>query len=328
MSPTGQQDWGEAVTLQHVLTALRRTWRRAFLAGLIAIPVGVLVSITRPKAYVARASFIAEQSKLPSLSAGLGALAAQFGIDMAGEAGRSPQFYRELLGTSGLLRSVLDSVVYPTPGEALSVRELLGGTNDSSRTGTDRVLRKFRKRIGAVADARTSVVVFSVRAKTPVAAERVAGLLLEAIKHFNVTTRQLQAKERRQFLQGRVAEAYQTLRAAEEDLRRFYDGNRRFAESPTLVFEESRMRRVVDLQQELYTTLSKELETARIQEVNDTPTITIVDPPFASNRPSGPTLPVLTALFFGLGVCIVGVWLVATESDPGRLPTDSHRASG
>ena len=168
------------------------------------------------------------------------------------------------------------------------------------------MLRRLRRRINANADARTSLVTFTVRARTPITAERIASILLDGIRRFNVTTRQLQAGQRRRFLEARVADAYQTLRSAEGDLRDFYQRNRRFEESPTLVFEESRMKRSIGLQQDLYTTLSKELETARIQEVNDTPTITVVDPPFASSRATGPTLIVLTALFFVLGVIVLG----------------------
>jgi uncharacterized protein involved in exopolysaccharide biosynthesis len=154
-------------------------------------------------------------------------------------------------------------------------------------------------------------VLLSVRAKTPLIAEGMAGMLINEIKHFNITTRQLQAKGRRQFLDGRVADAYQTLRASEEGLRHFYERNRRFTESPTLTFEESRMKRAIELQQELYTTLSKELEAARIQEVNDTPTITIVDPPFAPSRPTGPSAVALGAVFFVLGACAAAAWFAA-----------------
>ena len=318
VSTEASRDWGEAVTLQDALDVVRSVWRRALLAGTLAIPLGVVVGVVRPKRYVARASFVAEQTKVSNLPTGLGALAAQFGLDMAGEAARSPQFYRELLGTSGMLRSLLDSVVPVTPSESSSIRELLLGVNDSSRATTDRAIRRLRRTIDAGADARTSVVQFSVRAKTPLTAERMASILIGAIKHFNVATRQLQAKERRQFLEGRVADAYRALRNSEETLRQFYERNRRLSESPTLLFEESRMKRVIDLQQDLYTTLSKELETARIQEVNDTPTITIVDPPFASSKPSGPSVPALAALFFVLGVCVAGGWLVATAGGRGR----------
>ena len=309
MRTEGSSEWGETVTLQDGLDVIRRIGPRVLVAGILAIPLGLLVGIVRPKSYVAHASFIAEQTKLASLPSGLGALAAQFGLSIPGDAGRSPQFYSELLGTSDMLRAMLDSVVPVATNESLSIRELLVGTKDPSRASTDRALRKLRRRIQAGTDARTSVVSFSVRATTPLTAERMANVLISEIKHFNVTTRQLQAKERRQFLEGRVLEAYQMLTTSEGELRQFYERNRRFSESPTLVFEESRMKRAIELRQELYTTLSKELEAARIQEVNDTPTITVVDPPFASIIPSGPTVPVLGAVFFILGVCVEAGWL-------------------
>jgi uncharacterized protein involved in exopolysaccharide biosynthesis len=323
----GQDDSGEGITVRDALSILTRIWRRAFLVGLLAIPAAVLIGLVRPKNYVATASFVAEQTKLASLPSGLGALAAQFGLDMPGDAGRSPQFYSELLRTSELLRDLLDTMVPLPSGASTTIRVLLTGSTDTSRRNTDRALRKLRRRIGAGADARTSVVTFSVRAKTPLIAERMAQALISEIKHFNVTTRQLQARERRQFLDGRVADAYQNLRSTEEALRQFYERNRRFSESPTLLFEESRMKRAIELQQELYTTLSKELETARIQEVNDTPTITIIDPPFAPSRPSGPTVLVLAVIAFLLGAGGAGLWLGATLSSQ-QHPTVATGAGG
>ena len=75
------------------------------------------------------------------------------------------------------------------------------------------------------------------------------------------------------------------------------------------------MKRKIDLRQELYTTLSKELETARIQEVNDTPTITLVDAPFASSKPTGPTIWMLGVLFFALGIVVEAIWLFARRGE-------------
>jgi len=318
--------WGESVSLAQVANAVRRVWYRAVLCGVVAALLGVVVGLVRPKSYVAHASFVAEQTKIPSLPSGVGALAAQFGIDIgASESSRSPQFYRDLLTTSGLLQGILDSAVSVRTGESVSIRRLFDQSGDTTRAGVDRVLRRLRKRINASADARTSMVTLAVRAPTPLAAEGLATTLVSAITHFNVTTRQVQARERRRFLEGRVSEAYRTLQNAEEDLRQFYERNRRFAESPALLFEESRMKRVIDLEQELYTTLSKQLEAARIQEIDDTPTITVVDPPFASPRPSGPTVPVIAVVCFFVCACVAGAWLVAMDTARMRenSPPDS-----
>jgi len=149
-----------------------------------------------------------------------------------------------------------------------------------------------------------------VSEKTPVAAEGLAGLLIRSIKQFNVTTRQLQARELRIFLEKRVSDASQSLHDAEDGLRTFYERNRRLGDSPQLIFEESRMKRQIELRQELFTVLSKELESAKIDEVNDTPTITVVDPPFASSRPDGPGLVAIGLVALVLGIGARGGWLV------------------
>jgi len=292
----------EGPTFGEFLRAVLRTWPSAVVWGLLTLLIAGAFGLVRPKKYTARASFIAEQQRLRSLPTGLGSLAAQFGVNIGADGGRSPQFYRDLVQTSGLLLSVIDSTVIVSPAESLTVRKLLGGTPDNSRVNLDRLLRRLRRRVGVQVDSRTSIVTLMVSQNTPAAAEGLARILISAIKQFNVVTRQLQARELRIFLDKRTSDALQSLHDAEDELRRFYERNRRFADAPQLMFEESRLKRQVELRQELYTSLSKELESARIDEVNDTPTITVIDPPFASSRPDGPGLLTLCVLGFIIGL--------------------------
>lgn len=292
----------DAVVFQDVVTGIRRRWRSAVAWGLIAAVAGAALGLLRPKRYQARASFVPEQTKPRNLPTGLGALAAQFGLDVGGSVDRSPQFYRDLVLTNGLLTQMLDSSVVVLSGEAHTIREIYGPTRDTSRAGVDKTLQRLRRRLGADADPRTSVVTISVLAPTPAAAEGVAALLIREVQAFNVGTRQLQARQTRVFLETRATDAVQSLHDAEEQLRHFYEQNRRLADSPQLLFEETRLKRQVDLRQELYTTLSKQLETTRIDEVNDTPSITVIDPPFASSRPDGPGVPTLIVVAFLLAL--------------------------
>lgn len=289
------------LTFEEFVRSFRRAWRSTILWAIIGSVLAAAVGVLRPKRYTARASFIAEQQRMRSLPTGLSTLAAQFGLNVGGDGGRSPQFYQSLVQTPGLLLGLVDSVVVVTPGESVTVRKLLNGAPDSSRANLDRLFRRLRKRVSAEVDSRTSVVTLMVSQATPSAAEGLARIVIGAVKHFNVTTRQLQARELRVFLEGRTGDALNNLHQAEDVLRTFYERNRRFGDSPQLMFEESRLKRQVELQQELYTTLSKELETARIDEVNDTPTITVIDPPFASNRPDGPTAAALLLMGLVLG---------------------------
>jgi len=291
-----------ALTFDDLVEAVRRARRSLVAWGIAGLIAGAILGLVRPRTYTARTSFVVEQPSARSLPSGLGALALQFGLDVGTEAGRSPQFYHGLLGTTGLLASILDSALSGSPGAQITVRQAVGAGDDTSHARLDGAVRRLRKHIASQVDARTGIVSVAVSARRPAAAEGIETLLIAAVRRFNVSARQLQARELRQFLEKRVAAASADLEAAEQALRGFYERNRRFNESPALVFEESRLKRQVELRQDLFVSLSKQLESARIEEVNDTPTITTVDPPFASTRPDGPGILALAIIGLVLGV--------------------------
>src|SRR5207245_7026005 len=128
------------------------------------------------------------------------------------------------------------------------------------------------------------------------------------LKEVNPHKRQSQARERRRFSEGRVVAADSELRRAEEAVKTFYERNRGWQEAAELVFEEARLRRQVTLGQDLYMSLKREAETARIEEVNDTPVITVIDPavpPQQRSQPN-PALWIAVALLVGGMVGISG----------------------
>src|SRR5205823_6630604 len=136
----------------------------------------------------------------------------------------------------------------------------------------------------------------SLDAAYPVLAAAVANRFVAYLNDFNTKSRQSQARERRKFIEQRLADGEGELRTAEESLRTFYERNRSWQQSPQLVFEEGRLRRQVEIRQEVYLTLRREYETARIEEVNDTPVITVIDravPPREKARPQRKLLVVL-----------------------------------
>src|SRR5207244_4232373 len=145
-----------------------------------------------------------------------------------------------------------------------------------------------------------------VDARFPQLAAAVANRFIECLNDFNTKTRESQARERRKFVEGRLADGERDLRAAEEDLRTFYERNRSWQQSPQLVFEEGQLRRQVEIRQEVYLTLRRDYETARIEEVNDTPVITVLDIAVPPERRSKPK-PILVAALAFFIAAIVGV---------------------
>jgi uncharacterized protein involved in exopolysaccharide biosynthesis len=137
--------------------------------------------------------------------------------------------------------------------------------------------------------------------------------MMTYLNEFNAETRQSQGRARRQFVERRIAEAGGDLRAAEAQLRSFHERNRSWQESPTLTSQEGQLRRQVDIRQEVYLTLSREYETAKIEEVNDTPVITVVDPPVVPRERSKPKPLRLALLGFVLGGMVAVTWVFVAD---------------
>jgi uncharacterized protein involved in exopolysaccharide biosynthesis len=274
----------ERRTIFPLLEALTRRYRLVLGVPLAAAALtSVVVLLMRPS-YAATASFVPEnplESRLPS---GLAGLASQFGVGL-GEASRSPAFYADLLRSRQILGNVLEAKIGdPQGSDSTTIYGLYRITGPTPERRFDEGVKALRERITVAVDQRTSVVRVTVEAPYPIAARDVLQLLLDRLSDFNVHTRQSTAGERRKFIEGRVTSAEEQLRAAEEGLRAFYERNRQWQSSPQLRFEEQRLTRQVAVQQELYLTLRREYETARIEEVNNTPVLTIIDHPTVPGR--------------------------------------------
>jgi uncharacterized protein involved in exopolysaccharide biosynthesis len=147
---------------------------------------------------------------------------------------------------------------------------------------------KLSQRVSTSVDNLTGIVRLTVETEYPELSAHVANHFITVLNEFNARTRQSQARERRRFAEQRAEEAEAALRAAEDELRSFYERNRSLGQSPQLRFEEDRLQRQVDIRRDLFLSLEREYETARIQEVNDTPVITVIDPAVPPQRRAKP----------------------------------------
>jgi uncharacterized protein involved in exopolysaccharide biosynthesis len=173
------------------------------------------------------------------------------------------------------------------------------------------MVRILDHRLETTVDERTSAIRVGLGAPNPDQAAEALDSLLSLTNQFAVTNLRTRARERREFVESQAMQARANLQVAEDSLRQFYERNRRLLDSPTLQFEDARLRRRVDLRQDLYLALSRELDQARIDEVRDTPILDVIDPPVAPSRHEIPNRRGLTLLaaFFGSLAAIVGLVL-------------------
>jgi len=163
-------------------------------------------------------------------------------------------------------------------------------------------VRRLRNALKVDVNIRTGVVRFSVEARTPELAQAIAESTLVALNEANIALRQARAGAERTFTADRAEHARRDLAGAEAALAVFYERNRAIANSPSLKMDESRLRRAVDMAQQVYVQLRLQEEQAAVQEVRNTPAISVIDPPLRPVKRSWPNRRLAVAMGFLIGL--------------------------
>ena len=291
-----------------VLLLLRRRHVVLRLA-ILGFLLGMSIALLAPARYTVSASVMSQGAGGPQ---NLGGLAAQFGVNLpAGEASLSPFFYVDLARSRGILGDVAMSAFTssgpaPRTGNLAQVLELPAGDSLEQR---DVGIRWLLDAVGAKAEPKTGVVTVSVVAPDPDLALQMGRKLIDLLDAFNRETRQSRGTAERRFTEERLKGAQQELRDAEDRLESFVGRNRDISNAPGVSMQLERMTRTVGMRRDVVTSLLTSYEKARIDEVRDTPVLTLVQQPEKPLRrdPRGTVQKSAMGLFLGasLGVALV-----------------------
>jgi uncharacterized protein involved in exopolysaccharide biosynthesis len=278
----------EISLLQLFSVMLRRRWTIVWSTAIITL-VALALALQTQKVYTASTSFIPQGSE--SRTSGLAGLAGQFGFQLPSQSSsESPQFYAELVTSREILGTLaVERVSFPVSDGSLDGRlegflpELLemGEGDVPPLVLRETTIQWLRGAVSASPGRETGIVGVSITTPWPGLSKVLADRLLELLNEFNLQTRQSQAAAEREFVENRLAEVQDSLRAAEDRLETFLEANRLWENSPELSFQQGRLLRQVTMQQQVYTSLAEAHEQARIAEVRNTPVITIVERPEA-----------------------------------------------
>jgi uncharacterized protein involved in exopolysaccharide biosynthesis len=301
--------------------------RLLIIVPLLVVGLAIVKTLLEPKTYSAESRFMPQtQSRNPRALAGF---AAQFGINMdPASASESPEFYAALIKTRDLLLQTAR-----TPYDNNGRKEPLGSMLSQNEKFTDaQAVEVLERTVSTRPEPKTGMIVVRTIAPSPDLAVRVNHRLLELVSNFNLEKRKSNAAAERHFVEGRTREAQRELERAEDALESFLQRNRQYAGSPQLAMEAARLERRVQLRQDVYTSLAQAYEQARVDEVRNTPLITIVDRPDASVRREGASLPARIILGLLLGLMIAfGLALISEklqhESEANPEAYERMRAS-
>jgi tyrosine-protein kinase Etk/Wzc len=305
----------EEVSLVQLVTPLIRRWKLLLGLPVVLAVVAALVSLVLPPVYTSKTTLTpVSSSSIGSLSSGtlasLAGLAGLAGISSAGSGALSPDFIADVLKSREVLTATLESPFREAPGEKeRPLLDIIGVKGGSDAERISKGVRKFDKAVKTRVDHSTGIVTLNVKAKTPELSADIANRMLVILNSFNLERRQSQSREQARFTKERMDSAEAELRAAEAAQLRFLQANREYRGAPILEFESSRLQRAVDLKQEVYVSLAKSYDEARIAEVRDTPVITIIDSAVAPDKPSGPK-PVLNGIIGFLAGGVLAFLLV------------------
>jgi len=269
----------------------------------------------RTSEYRSSSMFMAESESSTS-NVGFGAIAQTFGVPGAGALlgnnSNPPQFYTAVLGSYEFLSDIAQTE-YPNPDtsedsagpKAISPIDHFTDPELELSERVSRTVDELRDRLSTDIDPFSNIVTIEVTSQWKWLSESINRSMLELLNETNVRKRGTKANLERIFIESRQAEAQRDLEQAEDLLAEFYNRNRRMEDSPALLAEAARLQRRVEVSQQVYLTLSQSYEQARIEEVRNTPLITVIDSPEGSAEPLwSPLVQGILSVLLGFGVAL------------------------
>ena len=302
---------GNGLSLIALINILLRRRRLLLLVAGAAAIVTASYKLISPRTYTVPASFFVQSHE----QGGAAGLAAQLGVNVGGiDVSQSPGFYAALLKTPDVLGRLVDTTFVTSDNATPRPLEIIWNVKGvDKRLRRAAVLSRLQAAISSSVGLRLDVVTLSVTTRDPLLSKRLADALLSEVNRFNLQTRQSRASAERRFAEGRMNEVRGELRVAEDALERFYKENRQPYLSAELELQKGRLSRRGELLSSTYTTLATAFERARIDEVRDTPLITLIQRPDTPVRADPRRLVRSTILMFMMGLIGGAVLLIVIE---------------
>ncbi len=298
-----------------ILEILAARWHTVLLVPIAFGAAAWLTTFALTSYYTSSTTFITDATEPQGANASFAGVAAQLGLGAAGAPTKSPQFFADLLRSRSVFEAVLESripnVARRGASDSIQVLDLYTRKRGDAAHRLADGIRELGKHTSVSVNPRTNIVELLVAAPQPAAAKLVTERFVASLGHFNLTTRQSQARERLRFVSLRLAEARDSLAREETIQQEFLQSNRAIRNSPALESANERISRQLTMYQETYETVRREYESARVDVINDTPVLTVIDSAMVPLRRSAPQRGMVAILGALLGTFAALAYLFA-----------------
>lgn len=296
--PSGDED---VIHLLPIVNLLLINRRAILLPAIYLMLVVWVLTLFMSPVYTATASFMntAESGMAEKLAGSSGGGGGE-------EISAVPEYYSALLNSGEFLAWIVKQQVQGVnnnPAKKDWLHELVGDEDDETLL-TALAVGKLRGMVSLKpppAKSKRMILELSVQSNSPALSKSIASSVLEAIAAHGGDERTQKAIQNRDFIQQRLADSELALHQAESALSAFLTRNHKI-DVPRLAAESERLERAVKVQEELFMTLRKELELAKIKVQENKSLLRVLEQP--SSKRTGPKRLLIATIALLLGLLV------------------------
>jgi len=241
---------------------------------------------------------------------GFAGIASQFGVNIPSGVQAdlsSPSLFPELIKSRTFAEKILDKKFYVKKFDKdLSLLAILTHGDGEANLSKEILIQKAYGSLGEILRFEHDLIsstfsIITVTMPDPVLAKNLADVVLDELEGLNRFFKIRSVTEKISFIETRIASVQKELLVSEMKYKAFNEKNRQVF-SPALKLEEDRLMRDVEVQKGVYLTLKQQLELAKIEEIQGSSVVQILDYPQIPLVPSNIKLKLslILSLLFGI----------------------------
>tara|TARA_A100001015_G_C15043496_1_gene741599 strand:- start:1901 stop:3334 length:1434 start_codon:yes stop_codon:yes gene_type:complete len=302
----------ESLKISDILLTLAEQLKIIYLTCFICLfSTFTYVQFIQEPIYNSSATILLPENTSNSLG-GLAGLANQFGVNIPSRAKAdlsSPTLLPEILKSRTFAEEMISKEFFSEKFQKkIPLMDIInsGSNTDRSKIYKLSAINIFNSEILFFnKDIGSSVSTITISIFEPNLAKQLADTVLMELEVLNRSFRSKSILEKTSFIEQRISSVGSDLEKSEKRLKEFNERNRQIS-SPALQLELDRIERETDVQKEIYMTLKQQLELAKIEGVQETSIVQVLDRPQIPISPSNKNLKI--SILFSI---IVGLMLGA-----------------
>ena len=323
----------DTISLSDLLLTLAEQIKVIFLVTFITVFLTFThVQFIKQSLYISWATVLLPDAGRGDLGGLLG-IASQFGVNVPMESTAdlsSPSLYPELLRSRTFAEKILEKEFYLDKyGKKLPLLDIITDGDKPSKLGRETLIAQavnilngeYLEFVKPAPAYNFSVI--RVTTPDPVFSKELTEVVLNELEALSRYFRSQTVSEKTNFIKNRIASVKEVLEHSEQQLKEFNQQNRQIS-SPALQLELDHLARDVEVQKSIYLTLRQQLELAKIEEVQKTSIVQILDKPQIPIGPSNKNL-MLSIILSGILGVVFGILLGFLRSYLNNSNMDERR---